>query len=555
MSVYKPWYLTKYLASAIQSANTSANKITFKYMFGSSDSIDEKDYSGLTNDLMKSIKLDDIAKISSNEVSNTDATIVAVFTNKGVTKDHTLNTIGIVAEYNGKEFLAAICSANTPYLMPQESDNEHVEYTIRAVLGISNTGVVSVSMDPSAVATNEQLDKVRDSLKETDNLAQDNSKKIGLINSDLSSGDIARVSKSNSFKGPVTVNGDLTTTAGTNFNSLWVNNSSYLNGPTYISGNTSINRDLTVNGALHATADYAYKNVPIEIADGTDLNDLREQGNYYCTIRQMKNSPVPNWITLVVVKNGDWNGTQTVTDTNSGDTYVRVWNSGGKWFSSWEKVARDSQTVHNSGDETISGNKKFSNKIDGSITGTATHADSASYAGITPHATYADTAELAKDIYHNATPEVVSIKTNEWSTLAGGAQINTGLRTNGFADIDRMSIRNNLDVAGHIVSKTSAFASFNSHLGFTIFFRRVGNGVYVSGYGTVGSIGAFSPLGSNVPNGFRPLDLAFATIYTDNNPGFLYFNTDGSSYTGSVPLSGGWTRVWGFWNTLDDWPG
>lgn len=275
MSVYKPWYLTKYLASAIQSANTSANKITFKYMFGSSDSIDEKDYSGLTNDLMKSIKLDDIAKISSNEVSNTDATIVAVFTNKGVTKDHTLNTIGIVAEYNGKEFLAAICSANTPYLMPQESDNEHVEYTIRAVLGISNTGVVTVSMDPSAVATNEQLDKVRDSLKETDNLAQDNSKKIGLINSDLSSGDIARVSKSNSFKGPVTVNGDLTTTAGTNFNSLWVNNSSYLMGPTFISGNTSINRDLTVNGSLHATADKANSLNP---NNGYQVNGLQTNG-------------------------------------------------------------------------------------------------------------------------------------------------------------------------------------------------------------------------------------------------------------------------------------
>ncbi|WP_413627676.1 hypothetical protein R4B61_00295 [Fructilactobacillus vespulae] len=175
MTVYKPWYITKMLSSSITSANVSNNKIVFKYMFGSNDVIDEKDYSGLTNDLINTITIDDKVNISSTYDTDGILTITSVFTNSNVTKEHKLNTIGIVAEYNGKEFLAAISSANTPYLMPVYSDNERVEYTIRAQLGVSNTSVVDLSLDPVSLVTNETVTKIKN---ETDRKINDNSTRV-----------------------------------------------------------------------------------------------------------------------------------------------------------------------------------------------------------------------------------------------------------------------------------------------------------------------------------------------------------------------------------------
>lgn len=332
MSLYKSWYVTKALAAAVQSANLSGNKVTFKYMVASRDKIDEKDYSGLTNDLLKTVKIDDKALVSSNDVTNNDATVVSVFTDRGVKEEHELNTFLLIAEYNGKEFLAGIMSANTPYLMPKENDNEHAEYTIRAVLTISNTAVVNVELNPEAIATNDSVNKVKNN--------------VAAINKTLDE-EVAKLNGGNEFKQDaifdknVSINGTLNATA-----------------------NQALRSDFSVSSQ---TANLAKKLALYELEDGADLNTLKEAGNYFCTSKKMVNSPVGNWFTLVIVQNGQWNGTQTLTDTNSGDTYIRTWNTGGKWFSSWEKTGRDSQIVHNTGDETIKGTKKFENTIDGTV--------------------------------------------------------------------------------------------------------------------------------------------------------------------------------------------
>ncbi|GAP04873.1 pyocin knob domain-containing protein [Fructobacillus tropaeoli] len=407
MSVYKPWYLTKYLASAIQSANTSNNKITFKYMFGSSDSIDEKDYTGLTNDLLKSIKLEDIAKISSNDVSNTDTTVVAVFTNKGVVNDHTMNTIGIVAEYNGKEFLAAICSANTPYLMPKESDNEHVEYTIRAVLGISNTGVVSVVMDPSAVATNEQLDKVRTSLKSTDDKTIINQKNIADIKDPNSGVKVANASHADraddanyageaaiaNYKNNLLKDGSdisLIETSGyyyarnasgitgvpKDFNSKYFDVTTWVNGsngfmfivddfnnlyyrkrqngvwqdytPMPLDANKftrndrreTIHEEWTFEKQLHATVDYAYRNILIKVNENYSADNLTEPGTYCAENGHLVGLPAyPIWGTLEVMKNIEGDVIQRFNVTNGMTAYViqRIKNNGG--WQPWRTIA------------------------------------------------------------------------------------------------------------------------------------------------------------------------------------------------------------------------
>lgn len=99
--------------------------------------------------------------------------------------------------------------------------------------------------------------------------------------------------------------------------------------------------------------------VMFDLADGTDLNSIRISGSYSCGSNRVGNSPVNNWFSLVVVQNGQFNGTQTLTDTNSGNVYTRVWNTSGNRFSTWEKLSSDSKVVHNSGNETIYDKKTF----------------------------------------------------------------------------------------------------------------------------------------------------------------------------------------------------
>lgn len=157
MNLYKNWFVTSMLTDAEQVSVNSQKKITFKKMIASEDIVSDADFSGLTNDALTTIKAKQTALISSTTVKGSNVTITSVFTNAGITADYMMNTIMLVAEYNGSEFLAAITAANRAYRVPMESDNERVEYTIKAQLGISNTELVNLNMDPAAIATNEQL--------------------------------------------------------------------------------------------------------------------------------------------------------------------------------------------------------------------------------------------------------------------------------------------------------------------------------------------------------------------------------------------------------------
>lgn len=128
---------------------------------------------------------------------------------------------------------------------------------------------------------------------------------------------------------------------------------------------THLSKDEKVTGSwsfdkeILGTVTLSKRPVMFDLADGTDLNSIRISGSYSCGSNRVGNSPVNNWFSLVVVQNGQFNGTQTLTDTNSGDVYTRVWNTSGNWFSQWEKLSSDSKVVHNSGNETIYDKKTF----------------------------------------------------------------------------------------------------------------------------------------------------------------------------------------------------
>lgn len=157
MSLYKNWFTTEMLRDALQGGANSTSKVTFKRMVASEDMVSDQDFPGLTNASMQTIKANQTALISSTKTRDNVVTITSVFNSFKVISEYKMNTVYLVAEYNGREFLAAITSANEPYTMPVESKTEHAEYTFKLQIGISNTQQVDLNMDPEAVATNEQL--------------------------------------------------------------------------------------------------------------------------------------------------------------------------------------------------------------------------------------------------------------------------------------------------------------------------------------------------------------------------------------------------------------
>lgn len=103
-------------------------------------------------------------------------------------------------------------------------------------------------------------------------------------------------------------------------------------------------------------------NVINDIPDSTSLNSLTSDGKYSCGGNKTVDSPVTSWFTLVVARNGDWNGSQTLTDTNTGQVWTRSWSSGSK-FTEWKKLATDNEVVKIEGNQTIHDDKVF----DGSV--------------------------------------------------------------------------------------------------------------------------------------------------------------------------------------------
>ncbi|MCI3860128.1 hypothetical protein V6B05_01630 [Lactococcus garvieae] len=69
-----------------------------------------------------------------------------------------MNTLLLVCKYNGAEFLAAATTAQTPFRLPAENAAEVTEYTIRPQLTLSNSDTVSTVVDPVSPATNERVD-------------------------------------------------------------------------------------------------------------------------------------------------------------------------------------------------------------------------------------------------------------------------------------------------------------------------------------------------------------------------------------------------------------
>ena len=98
-----------------------------------------------------------------------------------------------------------------------------------------------------------------------------------------------------------------------------------------------------------------------DIKDGYDLNGYQSEDTFLINgANNLVNYPAnaSKLATLVVHEISNSTATQTLIDTNN-DIYTRTMGGNPPTWSSWFKVAKSSEVVHNTGNETIAGDKTF----------------------------------------------------------------------------------------------------------------------------------------------------------------------------------------------------
>lgn len=158
MALYNNWVITKKYASTEVAAISTQNKIEFVRFISSDDKFAQSDLESFDDLVLSTIKIKSAFPVSSVKISGSTVTVTGILNSTGNTVDYDMNTLLLVCKYNGAEFLAAATTAQTPFRLPAENAAEVTEYTIRPQLTLSNSDTVSTVVDPVSPATNERVD-------------------------------------------------------------------------------------------------------------------------------------------------------------------------------------------------------------------------------------------------------------------------------------------------------------------------------------------------------------------------------------------------------------
>ena len=111
--------MTPKFVQAEQAAANSGNQIEWTRFVTSDDRLQFNDLSGLTDTILETINQKQITSISAVKVVNSAVTVTGVISSVGNEADYYINTILVVASYNGQEFLAgAAIAQNQAMRMP-----------------------------------------------------------------------------------------------------------------------------------------------------------------------------------------------------------------------------------------------------------------------------------------------------------------------------------------------------------------------------------------------------------------------------------------------------
>lgn len=165
---YSKWVMTTAFANNSQAALNSGGKIEWVSLKTSDDAHQVADLDGFNDTTLATANIKQISGISSVTIAGNTVTITGLFNSTNNASDYYIRTIFLVAKYNGKEFLAGTTVANTSssaFRMPASSDTEITEFTARPQISVTNTNSISTTVDPVASATNERVDSLEATLQ------------------------------------------------------------------------------------------------------------------------------------------------------------------------------------------------------------------------------------------------------------------------------------------------------------------------------------------------------------------------------------------------------
>lgn len=360
VSKLKPTFITDEFVKAILDSIATGNKITLTTSIGSSTIYTDQQLNGINYQQTQGSSKNITAPLNSAVVKLDTNTIIIELdlTNENLNNDFQIATVLINGKYNGNDLLVGVVRFEAPELFPKYDPTTGSIYEIksRVYLSLSNISNATIAVSNAGMATAKSVQDLRTYVD-------------GAFNSD-----IARKSIDNIYNGNNTYNKKIIAPAGLQGNS---DSSDKLQTARRIGGqpfdgtsdvtlpgvNATGNQDTTGNAA---SADILNTRA-VTFTDFVDVakNMVQYIGNWYMSGKAIANSPMTTNYATIQVVNGDGagNGYIFFSSWPNNKTYIGYVNNG--LIAKWSLITDDSTVVHNTGDETIAGNKTFTSPING----------------------------------------------------------------------------------------------------------------------------------------------------------------------------------------------
>lgn len=398
---YSKWVMTNAFASNSQAALNTGNKIEWVALKTSDDTHALNDLPGFNDTTLATAKIKQTSSINSVVINGNTVTITGLFNSAGNTADYYIKTIFLVAKYNGAEFLAGATVANTSgsaFRMPAASTTEITEFTARPQISVTNSSTISTTVDPVAAATNERVNSLETSLNsKIEDINTDKQKLWNKFADYVTKATAETISGVKTFS--QTIVGSITGNAGTatklqtarringtnfdgtsdiNVNAANDSNLVHKTGDETIGGNDIFTGTNTFNKQIIAPAGVKGNATSADIlnirqATFTDIDtvtaDMITYAGYWI-VNSVIVSGIPRYgyviIEVLPALRNKTAGSIRLSSVEYPVNYIGIVKTGSNL--SWVKLAADSTVVHNTGTETVAGDKTFLNKIQGSIT-------------------------------------------------------------------------------------------------------------------------------------------------------------------------------------------
>lgn len=386
---YSKWVMTTAFANNLQASINSGNKIEWVSIKTSNDTHLFADLAGFNDTTLATASIKQTATINTISINGNTVTITALFNNQDNQADYYIKTLFLVAKYNGTEFLAGATvanSASTAFRMPAASATEITEFTARPQITVSNSSTISATVDPVAAATNKRVDGLEATLQgEIDDINADKQSLWNTLVNYVTKSGTDTITGVKTFT--QTIVGSITGNAGT---------ATKLQTPRKLKVNLASTADQTFDGSADQVGIGVSGVLPVNYGgtgrtDGvnvrgsqvlgiTDFNAIQLPISTSPSVRGFPFSAYGASNTPNASENGfrgwltayDQNGTNTIELIAVGTSGTLYVGKGATTTTNqlvtttsitWRKLSDDSTVVHNTGDETISGNKTFNTGV------------------------------------------------------------------------------------------------------------------------------------------------------------------------------------------------